>query len=261
MPSGGQNKLARDTLMRDINGLARSLGDAPTQSQYRERGRHSVKAVQNEFGTWNGGLEACGLPVNHRNNTRIPIECKYCGTVKEKRPSRVESSKYNYCSTECVSEHKKVRYSGDGNPRSTLKPVECENCGDTKQRPRWHREQVDKHFCGFGCWGEYFSEAISGEANPRYSPLPNIPRYGDGWDEARLEAIIRNQARCQYEGCDNTIKDHIEKSGREFDIHHIVPLAEFYEDGEIDHDKANAPSNLIPVCRSCHRKVEDTNQI
>lgn len=354
MPSGGQNKISRRELVRDLTGLAQSLGKAPAQSDYKEYGKFSRGAYETEFGSWSAAKETLGIEVLHRNDTRVTVACEVCDTDIEKKPSRIEDAEYLYCSRACQNEHKSERYSGDGNPRSTLEAVECENCGDTLQRADWERARREHHFCDYDCMGEWRegrftgedhprsveyatkeceycgasytvkpseegrsrfcsrdclyqqqAEVFSGEGSPVYSrvtkecdncgeeyeakesvaedrrfcstecfheighpsgedhPLfdPDSERlyYGPNWTEQRMKAVIRDNGRCQIPGCEMTVPDHLAWYGRSLDVHHKRSLRAFKEDGEddeIDYDVANDLSNLVSLCRDCHRTVE-----
>lgn len=169
MPRGGQNKTSREDIVRDITGLARVLGDAPTQTEYIEVGKFSKTPVVSEFGSWSAAKDELDLDVYHRPDSAVTVACANCGVDVEKQPSEVENSEYSYCSQDCVNEHKRDRYSGDGNPRSTLEEVECETCGETLQRPKWMRESRDRHFCDYECMGEWKSDEQTGEGNVRWS--------------------------------------------------------------------------------------------
>jgi len=49
--------------------------------------------------------------------------------------------------------------------------------------------------------------------------------------------------------CGMTAEEHEEEYGRDLDIHHVIPKRK---------GGSNEPSNLIPVCLSCHRTLEST---
>jgi hypothetical protein len=49
--------------------------------------------------------------------------------------------------------------------------------------------------------------------------------------------------------CGVTSEEHEEEYGRDLDVHHVIPKRK---------GGSNEPSNLIPVCISCHRTLEST---
>jgi len=53
-----------------------------------------------------------------------------------------------------------------------------------------------------------------------------------------------------------TESEHLEEYGRTFPVHHITPIREFRDGGEIDHESANALKNLITLCDACHPRWE-----
>ncbi|MBI5565949.1 MAG: DEAD/DEAH box helicase [Chloroflexi bacterium] len=75
--------------------------------------------------------------------------------------------------------------------------------------------------------------------------------YGPDWDRIRSEILERDAHRCRKCGAG-------EPPGRSHDVHHLRPFREFgYRRGVNDNDKiANAPENLLTLCRACHHRVE-----
>lgn len=75
--------------------------------------------------------------------------------------------------------------------------------------------------------------------------------YGPDWDRIRNEIRARDGYRCRK--CNAA-----EPPGRQHDIHHLRPFREFgYRHGVNDNDKiANAPENLMTLCRACHHRIE-----
>lgn len=78
--------------------------------------------------------------------------------------------------------------------------------------------------------------------------------YGPLWHKRRLEARIRDQCRCRV--CGMTDAKHIAKFGQSNHVHHIKPVSEFVEDGEINGEKAHELSNLITLCLPHHNERE-----
>ncbi len=75
--------------------------------------------------------------------------------------------------------------------------------------------------------------------------------YGPDWDRLRAEIRARDGYRCRKCGA-------AEPPGRQHDVHHLRPFREFgYRRGVNRNDQiANAPDNLITLCRACHHRVE-----
>jgi DEAD/DEAH box helicase domain-containing protein len=74
--------------------------------------------------------------------------------------------------------------------------------------------------------------------------------YGPGWKALREAVRARDGYRCQVCG--------VPESGRQHDVHHKTPFRTFMRSG-IDEPllAANRPENLVTLCASCHRKVEE----
>lgn len=67
--------------------------------------------------------------------------------------------------------------------------------------------------------------------------------YGAGWAALRQKILIRDQYKCA--ACHQTF------TASELHVHHIQPFKTF-----ADPLRANAPSNLVSLCRKCHTLVE-----
>jgi DEAD/DEAH box helicase domain-containing protein len=75
--------------------------------------------------------------------------------------------------------------------------------------------------------------------------------YGPDWEQDRAEILARDGHRCRKCGAS-------EPPGRSHDVHHLRPFREFgYARGVNRNDRlANAPENLITLCRACHHRIE-----
>lgn len=69
---------------------------------------------------------------------------------------------------------------------------------------------------------------------------------GTGWKKARKAARDRDNNTCQI--CGKTAQ----QQGRNMDVHHRISYFSFDSA-----EQANALENLVCLCRSCHRKVEN----
>lgn len=69
---------------------------------------------------------------------------------------------------------------------------------------------------------------------------------GTGWTKARKNVRIRDNNTCRI--CGKTA----EQQGRNMDVHHRVSYFNF-----TSVDQANSLDNLVCLCRSCHRSVEN----
>jgi len=72
--------------------------------------------------------------------------------------------------------------------------------------------------------------------------------YGSDWPRIRLAVRTRDGFRCQVCGA--------AEGGREHDVHHKIPFRSFTSIAE-----ANRLDNLITLCSSCHRNVEQNVRI
>ena len=70
-----------------------------------------------------------------------------------------------------------------------------------------------------------------------------LQSYGPGWSAARRQVRERDEV-CQYCG--------EEESGRNLDVHHIIPLRAFRKSSEHELSDGHALENLVLLCRQCH---------
>lgn len=288
-PRTASQTILQSELLQSLESLADQLGRSPTQSDINEHSEHSHKTYYRKF---DGGLEEAKrrLGLEHYDQlskTRFTVNCANCGTEVEKTPSELAASDFHYCSQECHYEHKKERYSGRGNPQSTLEKVPCESCGEMIDRPQWKREKNEKHycsdcwgdakvaieceqcreiervwpsaadkrrFCSYECMGEWRGEEITGQDHPRFREGYRPGYYGPNWDQQRRDAIVRDQARCR--DCGLTEAQSMEQFGEGLSVHHITPVRDFLDEGELDYQQANQVGNLVSLCRPCHSKRE-----
>jgi len=80
--------------------------------------------------------------------------------------------------------------------------------------------------------------------------------YGLDWPKIRNAVRKRDQFKCQVCGA--------AESGREHDVHHKTPFRAFMHgnmQGQEARAQANRLENLVTLCHSCHRKVEQNVRI
>lgn len=156
----------------------------------------------------------------------VEVKCVICGSTFTVDKHRVTTAKT--CSYAC-----------SGKLRATNEKRTCVHCG--KEFKIWKPRKNSARFCSRKCQGEHYR----GDNSPCWKG-GRFPYYGKSWNDQRKAARKRDGYRCQH--CGITQK----KLGRQLDVHHIVPRSEFNG----DEAKANALSNLISLCKSCHRKAE-----
>lgn len=287
-PRTKHQSTSQEELLTALESLAEELGRSPSQSDINEYSKHSHKTFYRKF---EGGLEEAKEQVGLKHyekpsKNRITVQCENCGQDIERTPSELKDNNYNYCSQDCLSEHKQELYSGRGNPQSTLATLPCDACGEEIDRPKWKREKNERHYCS-DCWGsakvmieceqcgetepvwpavaekrrfcstdcvgKWISEEITGEDHPRWRGGYE-EYYGPNWPSQRRKAVIRDQARCQ--DCGMTEAESMAVFGEGLSVHHITPVREFIVDGVLDYEQANQLENLVTLCRPCHSKRE-----
>ena len=123
--------------------------------------------------------------------------------------------------------------------------VRCEQCGNPFGVPHWFaRGKVRLHFCGKACLDAWTS--VLPEDGNRLV-LRGRPEYrGGNWKVQTALARERDGFRCRNCGVtEETLR-------RQLDVHHKTPVRLFASAAA-----ANRLDNLISVCASCHKRLED----
>lgn len=197
-----------------------------------------------------------------RGNPRSTLnseECEVCGSEVLRADWEVERSEMFFCDNDCYADWCSSVRTGENHPVWEEYPTrECEWCGATyKVKPSLVDES---RFCSMDCLHSWKTDAYRNEGNPNW--IGGRDQYmGPNWEEQRLKALVRDQARCQGDACDMTDADHLREQGRSLHVHHITPREAYRdEDGNLDYQEANKIPNLIPLCTSCHGRAEGSNQ-
>lgn len=177
---------------------------------------------------------------NFRDRKNV-AECQICETEFKYYPSNKEGL---YCST-CVSDPN-ISIQNINSTQNKIK-VECKNCGDELRR---YPSEISGNnygpFCDKECYGNWLSDNIHGKIHHQWSG--GTISYGIGWWKIRRKARKRDQYRCQNCGSGS------HEIGRNPDVHHIDPVRNFANPKD-----AHTLDNVITLCRSCHRDVEEGN--
>jgi len=189
---------------------------------------------------------------NPNYSERVERPCSYCGDTISRAPSHMESDLV-FCDMEnCKARYWSEHFSGKDALNYKGGEVSCSWCGESLDRDMNQIERSDHFFCGDSdCKAKWQSKHVNGEDHPRWMGGYD-GYYGPNRPEERLEAIIRDQSRCQVCGAtpmelDSTLV-----------AHHIQPMRKFkaeYSGTEV-FERANRLGNLITLCRGCHMTWE-----
>lgn len=175
-------------------------------------------------------------------------ECDNCGFPFSYYPSEKRG---RFCS-DCIDE---VHWGGCGghgpgkeNPNWNRKEVTCDYCRTAILRTPSSLEGKRNVFCNEECRRKWDSEVRVGERHHNYIEGRHRGSYGLGWSQAKRKALERDNYKCQSCG------DGVEEIGRNPDVHHIEPVEAFD-----DISDAHFLDNLVCLCPSCHRNVEEGN--
>jgi len=145
-----------------------------------------------------------------------------------------------------MSKWQSENWVGENNPNGTYNSVDCTCtiCGKKYLRNSAYVRSGGGKFCSYKCFGVWHSQNKSGSASPHWRG-GKPPHRGANWKKQRDDARGRDKYRCQNCGI------HEGKLGCKLDVHHIVAFHSF-----ATYEEANQLTNLICLCRSCHKKAE-----
>lgn len=187
--------------------------------------------------------EDCDAEAGEKNgnyaNATERTRCAECGDSFEYYPFNKDGV---YC-PDCVEKADGVVPTED----SAVARIEvhCENCDATLE---CHPSRVESssygEFCDLDWYGEWVSGNVVGTSHQQWEG--GQIQYGTAWWQVRRAAWERDGYECQLCGAGR------EQIGRRPDVHHIKPVRSFD-----DPSAAHHLENVVCLCRSCHRRVED----
>lgn len=207
----------------------------------------SCKYCKKEFTVQNNKAKSrkfCSKKCSNRYNRPITKKdyfiCEWCG-------NRFYSWKYRqnrFCSNQCRSEFAARQ------PKSTYMPeihviLNCVICNSEYETTTHHVRLRGSSCCSTECVAELNSRRMKGKNNPNWHGGITNDGYGSNWQRQSRKARKRDDYTCQNCG--------YKSKTRNLDVHHIIPIKYFNGDWK----NANKLYNLICLCRSCHRKVDN----
>jgi len=180
------------------------------------------------------------------NKEANKINCDYCGQSFRRKPSSVHDR--NYCSQNCMGNHRRELYQGKGNPaHKGEKHKECKEC-DTQYSVKPSLVQSSK-YCSKECHNQslrtkgsaFFAETLE------YSIGPN-------WREQREKRLERDDYMCVV--CKMSDQEHKKRYSQGLHVHHIQPRRMYFDGDTYDYKSANRVENLVTLCHDCHNRWE-----
>lgn len=181
---------------------------------------------------------------------RYSAQCGQCGKTYQVKAA--ESERTHFCSRSCYAKWMSNRTGAD-NPLYNSVEVQCSNCGNLLIRTPSYVKTRKEIFCNSTCYGEWISLNRSGEN--AHSWLGGTKKWrGASWKRQRVMALNRDNHTCQHCGITQKMLDKTNIQSAKLQVHHIVPFRQFGSDRE---NEANALTNLVSLCPTCHMKAEN----
>lgn len=183
----------------------------------------------------------------HRN--RIKKICPNCKKEIEIIPSRVKTSKQNFCSRKCHNEWRSKNTNGSNSPSWRRVVRNCGYCHKELSIPP-SRLASEKVYCNKQCMAKDYEIRFAGENSPTWKGGLTKKNYGQNWWSQRRKTRERDLFNCVRCGK----SEH--ENGQELSVHHIklFRLCSNYQE-------ANELKNLVSLCRECHSFVHSNQNI
>lgn len=183
-----------------------------------------------------------------------PLICSHCGKIYVKQANQKNSI---FCSDSCLVESRRV------------KPHTCVTCGGVFS-PVKYKKSINRFVgatgrmnCSKQCIDKWKSETkgVYMRANRERFSGPNNWNWkgaclrknrsyrGAEWNTVAEKIRNRDKRRCV--NCGMSEEDHKARWSHKLEVHHKIPFHEF-----TDYKKANKPSNLVTLCKSCHMTAD-----
>lgn len=207
---------SRDELISALNSIASQLGETPTAREFTELSEYSHTQCQQEFGTWNNGLDTAGLKLNQNratNNTCQDFieDLKHVADIVDRVPRRGDMDQHGEFNPTTYqqwlpdndekSRWSKVLKEAGFDPHWEIKDTReftCEICGETEEIKEY---QPKRRFCSPQCHGKWREGRFTGEDNWCYNSIEvTCANCGHEWDRAKNH-VERNENHFCSTGC------------------------------------------------------------
>ncbi len=213
--------------------------------------------------------KSCATTAQHRGNVRPAFVCERCGASFTVPPSEAQRRTRRFCSKTCYAVG-----TGRGEPVERR----CEQCGAPFMQPAYTAKSPASaiRFCSIACCNlshigvKRLPLRRCRHCGKNYYPVTErlnrlfcsrdchitwksahalwYRYYGPNWPEQRAKARARDDDTCQDCG--------IQRHTPALDVHHVRPRRLFAG----DHEAANDLTNLVTLCRGCHRVRDAAEQ-
>jgi 5-methylcytosine-specific restriction endonuclease McrA len=266
----------REQLIDEIHHVSEIVDSVPKVFDIRKHSEMKSAWFAREFGSWNEALRQAGFDP-HRNhditNHELIDELQNVTDELGETPTVEDFSAHGkYKPSLCIyrfnSWNDALREAGiEPGKRQSIPEKELEEefnrLMDVLGYVPSGREMTELGHFSKGVYDDRFGSW--NDAVRTFGEEPRFTRSGDGdsqsygalWEERREEIIQRDGEVCVV--CEVNRDTHMEKFGRDFNVHHIIPFLEEYErTGDLE--IAHRPENLVTVCVQCHASVEQRSK-
>ena len=178
---------------------------------------------------------------------RVDAVCIQCGKTFKVFPYVLRDGHGKFCSGECQSKWKSLNTRGENSPswKGGEIDVPCCICGTIVKRFQYQVAQTSNHICSQKCRSEWVKKMFpAGETHPRYKHGFVHKGYHKTYND-EFRDIIRNY----HNGYCFMCGKHQDDFKTKHDVHHVNP-------SEYRLPVNQTVSGFIPLCKSCHGKLQ-----
>lgn len=178
----------------------------------------------------------------------VEMPCVDCGRVQKRNPALYRNGQVPRCPSCKTKALHRAKLAGDHIGATVERS--CVVCHATVVRSQAYLTRIKATTCSAACLGVARRTGLVRVGRRRGADHPNwkghaAVYYGADWRKQSAAARQRDNDTCR--DCGTTRAEH----KRALDVHHIVRFLDF-----ASHVDANNLSNLITLCRTCHRRAD-----
>lgn len=262
---------SNEELLDGLKLFAEQLGRSPTGPEMVQKGPHSSSVYKNRFGSWNRALLLAGLRTNQPKEASPEELIAALQELSEKLGSAPTAAQMNSDGAFSVKPYRRVFGGWNKSLRAAgMEPQHAMNLSKTQlekeiQRivERIGRPPVTEDIASYSRFSlkpfvrEFgsLSEARKAAGHPLPQRKAAGRKFGSNWPQQREKRIQKDREQCA--DCGLSRSAHYAEWGRDLDVHHIRPRAEFIHDEELSlEEDGNTLSNLLTLCLKCHKERE-----
>jgi len=281
----GQDKRKHKTsrIRKELLGLARAIGEAPTVKQFTEASgiAHGVFEMREDLESFSTEIREMGYKPKcpkDLSDEQLLEDLRMVSEIVGRAPRESDLKKHGHLSDLIAYSSRwgtwydaliAAGLSPDTSQRQDIPKVELIEEYQRVAKLVGHapsETDINEHSSfAPGTFSRAFGSFVEAKLEAGFEHVPSqyLPSgedhylwkqdmdrpYDSNWFKRREQALERDGRKCVR--CGKTSAEHKNWCGKDLHVHHITPWREFD-----DQEQRNGLENLVTLCASCHRSIE-----